>query len=91
MFGQDWGVALPPETDPELAKWWEDKFRKVVATKAWQDGLAAKFQRSEFIGLDGVKAHNTKMQDIYRTLMTDSASPRSSRSARRSRAGSDAE
>ena len=52
VFGQEWGVALPPKTDPEVAKWWEDKFRKVVATKAWQDGLAAKFQRSDFIGMD---------------------------------------
>ena len=71
VFGQEWGVALPPKTDPEVAKWWEDKFRKVVATKAWKDGLAAKFQRSDFIGMDGIKAHNTKMQDMYRALMTD--------------------
>ena len=71
VFGQEWGVALPPKTDPEVAKWWEDKFRKVVATKAWQDALAAKFQRSELVGMDGIKAHNTKMQDMYRALMTD--------------------
>jgi len=71
VFGQEWGVALPPNADPEVAKWWEDKFRKVIATKAWQEGLAAKFQRSEFIGLDKVKAHNTKMQDLYRSIMTD--------------------
>jgi putative tricarboxylic transport membrane protein len=71
VFGQEWGVALPPKTDPEIAKWWEDKFRKVVATKTWQDGLTAKFQRSEFVGMDAVKAHNTKMQDMYKTIMTD--------------------
>lgn len=71
VFGQEWGVALPPNTDPEVAKWWEDKFRKVIATKTWQDGLAAKFQRSEFIGLDQVKAHNTKTQNLYRAIMTD--------------------
>jgi len=71
VFGQEWGVALPPKTDPEVATWWEDKFKKVIATKTWQEGLAAKFQRSEFIGLDKVKAHNTKMQDLYRSIMTD--------------------
>jgi putative tricarboxylic transport membrane protein len=71
VFGQEWGVALPPKTDPEIAKWWEDKFRKVVETKAWKDGLAAKFQRTDFIGLDRIKAHNTKTQDLYRTIMTD--------------------
>jgi putative tricarboxylic transport membrane protein len=71
VFGQEWAVALPPKTDPEVAKWWEDKFRKVVATKAWKDGLAEKFQRSDFVGMDGIKAHNTKMQDMYRALMAD--------------------
>ena len=47
VFGQFWGVAGPPGMDPEVAKWWADKFQKVVATKAWQDGLKAKFQRSD--------------------------------------------
>jgi putative tricarboxylic transport membrane protein len=71
VFGQEWGVALPPKTDPEVAKWWEDKFRKVVETKAWKDGLAAKYQRSDFIGMDRIKAHYTKTQDQYRAIMTD--------------------
>jgi putative tricarboxylic transport membrane protein len=71
VFGQEWGVALPPKTDPEVAKWWEDKFRKVVETKTWKDGLEAKFQRTDFIGLDRIKAHNTKTQDLYRAIMTD--------------------
>ena len=71
VFGQEWGVALSPKTDPEVAKWWEDKFRKVIATKAWQDGLAAKFQRSDFIGMDKIKEHNTKTQDRYRAIMTE--------------------
>ena len=57
VFGQNWSVALPPGASPELAVWWEDKFRKVVNTKAWQDGLKAKFQRSEFYGLDRVKEY----------------------------------
>ena len=71
LFGQEWGVALPPKTDPEIAKWWEDKFRKVVETKTWKDGLEAKFQRTEFIGLDRIKEHNSKTQDMYRAIMTD--------------------
>ncbi len=57
--------------DPELAQWWEDKFRKVVATKAWQDGLKAKFQSSEFYGLDRVKGYLARQQETYRTLMTE--------------------
>ena len=71
MFGQNWSVALPPGASPELAIWWEDKFRKVVNTKAWQDGLKAKFQRSEFYGLDRVKDYLARQQETYRTLMTE--------------------
>lgn len=59
VFGQNWSVALPPGASPELAVWWEDKFRRVVNTKTWQDGLKAKFQRSEFYGLDRVKGART--------------------------------
>jgi putative tricarboxylic transport membrane protein len=71
VFGQNWSVALPPGSSPELAVWWEDKFRKVVNTKAWQDGLKAKFQRSEFYGLDRVKEYLSRQQETYRTLMAE--------------------
>jgi putative tricarboxylic transport membrane protein len=71
VFGQFWGVAAPPGTDPAIARWWEDKFRKVVATKAWQDGLKEKFQRSDFYG--GAKAgeYFKKEQATFRALMED--------------------
>lgn len=71
VFGQEWGVAAPPNTDPEILKYWDDKFRKVVASKSWQDGLKAKFQRSDYKGLDQIEAHTKKMEDMYRGLMTD--------------------
>jgi putative tricarboxylic transport membrane protein len=71
VFGQSWGVALPPGTDPELAVFWEDKFRKVVESKTWQDGLTEKFQRSEFYGLDRIKEHNAQLNEMFTSLMTD--------------------
>ncbi|HEX2501681.1 MAG TPA: tripartite tricarboxylate transporter substrate binding protein [Methylomirabilota bacterium] len=71
VFGQNWSVALPPGSSPELAVWWEDKFRKVVTTKTWQDGVKAKFQTSEFYGLDRVKGYLSRQQEIYRTLMAE--------------------
>jgi putative tricarboxylic transport membrane protein len=71
VFGQEWGVAAPPNTDPEILKYWDDKFRKVIASKSWQDGLKAKFQRSDYKGLDQIQAHTKKMDDMYRGLMTD--------------------
>jgi putative tricarboxylic transport membrane protein len=71
VFGQFWGVSAPPGTDPAIAAWWEDKFRKAVATKAWQDGLKEKFQRSDFYG--GAKAgeYFKREEAKFRSLMED--------------------
>lgn len=69
VFGQFWGVAAPPGTDPAIAAWWEDKFRKVVATKEWQDGLKAKFQRSDFYGLAAAGEYFKKEEATFRALM----------------------
>lgn len=71
VFGQFWGVAAPPGTDPAIARWWEDKFRKAVATKAWQDGLKEKFQRSDFYGLAKAGEYFKREEVQFRALMED--------------------
>jgi len=68
-FGQFWGVAGPPGMDPEVAKWWEDKFQKVVATKAWKDGLTQRFQRSDFYGGAKAAQYFKAEQTKFRNLM----------------------
>ena len=71
IFGQFWGVAAPPGTDPAIAAWWADKFKKVVETKAWQDGLKEKFQRSEFYALAAAGDYFRKEQATFRALISD--------------------
>jgi putative tricarboxylic transport membrane protein len=71
VFGQFWGVAAPPGTDPAIAAWWEDKFRKAVATKTWQDGLKEKFQRSDFYGLAKAGEYFKREEAQFRALMED--------------------
>ena len=72
------GVAAPPGTDPAIAAWWEDKFRKAVATKAWQDGLKEKFQRSDFYGLAKAGDYFKREEAKFRSLMDGrSDSPKS--------------
>ena len=71
VFGQFWGVAAPPGTDPAIAAWWEDKFRKAVATKTWQDGLKEKFQRSDFYGLAKAGEYFKREEATFRSLMED--------------------
>jgi len=69
VFGQFWGVAGPPGLDPEVAKWWEDKFKKVVETKAWKDGLTQRFQRSDFYGGAEAGKYFQAEQTKFRNLM----------------------
>jgi putative tricarboxylic transport membrane protein len=71
VFGQFWGVAAPPGTDPAIARWWEDKFRKAVATKAWQEGLKEKFQRTDFYGLEKAGEYFKREEAKFRSLMED--------------------
>jgi putative tricarboxylic transport membrane protein len=71
VFGQFWGVAAPPGTDPAIARWWEDKFRKAVATKEWQDGLKEKFQRSDFYGLAKAGEYFKREEAKFRSVMED--------------------
>jgi putative tricarboxylic transport membrane protein len=71
VFGQFWGVSAPPGTDPAIARWWEDKFRKAVATKQWQDGLKDKFQRSDFYGLEKAGEYFRREEAQFRSLMED--------------------
>jgi putative tricarboxylic transport membrane protein len=69
VFGQSWGMALPPETDPQVAAWWDDKMRKVVATKTWQDSIKAKLQQSEYYGLDRIVQRHEELNTLYGDLM----------------------
>jgi putative tricarboxylic transport membrane protein len=71
VFGQFWGVSGPPGMDPEVAKWWADKFQKVVQSKTWQNGLKEKFQRSDFYALDKAGAYFKKEEATFLALMKD--------------------
>ncbi len=70
-FGQSWGMALPGGVDPQVAVWWDGVMRKVVASKQWQDSVKSKFQRSEYYGLDRIKARHAELAKLYGDLMRD--------------------
>lgn len=71
VFGQFWGVSGPPGLDPQVAIWWEDKFRKATETAAWKDSLKKKFQRGDFYGLEKAGAYFKKEQETFRSLLTE--------------------
>ena len=37
VWGSDHGIAGPPDLDPAVAAWWQDKISKMVQTAAWDD------------------------------------------------------
>lgn len=71
VFGQFWGISGPPGLDPQVAIWWEDKFRKATETSAWQESLKKKFQRGDFYGLEKAGEYFKKEQETFRALLTE--------------------
>jgi putative tricarboxylic transport membrane protein len=49
QWGQFWGIACPPDSDPQLVAWWEDKIRKLVASPAWTSFLAKSYYTSNVV------------------------------------------
>jgi putative tricarboxylic transport membrane protein len=43
VYQQIWGIAGPPEMNPALVAWWDDKLKKAVNTKAWKNMAAENF------------------------------------------------
>jgi putative tricarboxylic transport membrane protein len=70
VYTQFWGVGGPPDLDPAVAAWWEDKFRQATETQTWQDGLAANLQLGNFYGLDEAPAYFQREQETFRTVLT---------------------
>jgi putative tricarboxylic transport membrane protein len=69
VFGQSWGIGLAPDTDPEVAVWWDGVMRQVVATDTWKNSITEKFQSSEYYGLDRISERHAQLNDLYLGLM----------------------
>lgn len=54
LWGQIWGISGPPNMDPELARWWSERFEELVNSDAWRQVARESFFRSDFVGFDGV-------------------------------------
>jgi len=70
VYTQFWGVGGPPDLDPAVAAWWEDKFRKATETQTWQDGLKANLQLGRFHGLDEAPDYFQREQETFRLVLT---------------------
>jgi putative tricarboxylic transport membrane protein len=70
-YEQIWGIAGPPEMDPALVKWWDDKLKKAVATKAWKEMAAANFMRTEYFDTKTAPAELKATYEICLKILRD--------------------
>lgn len=68
---QVWGLAGPPDLDPALARWWDDKLSKMVQTDEWKEQTERNLWRTDYVGYDKAKDYVQGMQDeTYEILDT---------------------
>ena len=71
LYVQEFGTNGPPNMDPAIVAWWDDKLRKMVQSKAWQDMAREAFLRTEYIGADKVQAKVKDMAEQHRQILND--------------------
>jgi putative tricarboxylic transport membrane protein len=71
VWAQFWGIACPPDSDPALVLWWEDKIRKLVASPAWTSFLAKSFFTSEVKDSKASMAYLKEQHGIYVSVLRD--------------------
>ncbi len=69
VWGQAWGIAGPPDLDPETVKFWDDAVAKLVATDAWKKAVRENFLRSELVPASEAKAYFVKMHDDHLAVL----------------------
>jgi putative tricarboxylic transport membrane protein len=71
VWGQTWGLAAPPETEPAIVKWWDDKIAKLIKTKGWQDFLKETYRRGDYVDSTRVKQHFEQLHQEHLALLKD--------------------
>lgn len=71
VWTQFWGIACPPDTDPALVKWWEEKIAKLVASPAWTSFLAKSYFTSNVVSSADSAAFLKEQHGIYVGVLRD--------------------
>jgi putative tricarboxylic transport membrane protein len=71
VWTQFWGIACPPDTDPALVTWWEDKIRKLVASPAWTSFLAKSYFTSNVVDAKSSEAFLKEQHGVYLGVLRD--------------------
>jgi putative tricarboxylic transport membrane protein len=64
-------LGLPPDTDPALVAWWDDKVHQMVESDAWKQMLTDNYFRGAYVPADGAKAAMDEIYQRYLGVLTD--------------------
>jgi putative tricarboxylic transport membrane protein len=64
-------LTLPPDTDPALVAWWDDKLQKMVKTDAWKQMIQETYFRDAYLPADQAGAEMDKLHQRYLKVLTD--------------------
>jgi putative tricarboxylic transport membrane protein len=71
LWSQEMGFIGPPDLDPAIVAWWDDKLRKMVDSKAWDEATKEMFLRKEYVGADRAKADVERMYQDHLAILKD--------------------
>jgi len=64
-------LVLPPDADPELVAWWDDKLQKMIATDAWKQMLAENYFRDAYAPASEAGAALEALHKRYFDILTE--------------------
>ncbi len=71
VFAQEMGLAGPPNLDPAVVAWWDERLRKFVASKGWEEASKELFLRRDYVGADKAKAHVDNMHEQHLAILRE--------------------
>jgi putative tricarboxylic transport membrane protein len=66
-WGAWYGIAGAPGMKPEIVKWWDDKFAKMVETEQWKKEMETNFLVTDYVPSSGMKP---VLDQIYNRFLT---------------------
>ena len=64
-------LGLPPDTDPALVAWWDERIGTMVESEAWQQMLTDNYFRGTYVPAGEAKAAMDEIYQRYLTVLTD--------------------
>lgn len=72
VWGQDFGIAGPPELAPEVAAWWEQRLSQLVETDEWKKVVREKYLTTTFTRRAETRTRMAELNRLYEGVLKKS-------------------